>query len=47
MKGENHVFHRDVWLLWTVFCSLEFLNAKKSDGGMVNRTLLRGKNLLL
>ena len=35
MKEKNHVFHRDVLLLWNVFCSLN-LYGKRSDSEMVN-----------
>ena len=35
MKEKNHVFHRDVLLLWNVFAVFN-LNAKRSDGEMVN-----------
>ena len=35
MKEKNHVFHRDVLLLWNAFAVLN-LNAKRSDGEMVN-----------
>ena len=35
MKEKNHVFHRDVLLLWIVFAVFN-LNAKRSDGEMVN-----------
>ena len=35
MKEKNHVFYRDVLLLWNVFAVLN-LNVKRSDGTMVN-----------
>ena len=35
---KNHVFHRDVLLLWNIFAvfNLKRINAKISDGEMVN-----------
>ena len=46
---KNHVFHRDVLLLWNIFAVLNLINAKRSDGEMVNwkttTTLLEEKNL--
>ena len=35
MKEKNHIFHRDVLLLWMFFAVLNF-NAKRSDSEMVN-----------
>ena len=36
MKEKNHVFNHDTLLLWNVFAVLNLINAKRSDGEMIN-----------